>query len=324
MPDLRVHLAGLRLRNPLLLASGIWGESGDSLRGAWQAGAGGVVTKSIGPEPRPGYPNPTIETYERWGLLNAMGLPNPGIDEYARELSIARAAGATVIGSVFGRDPDEFARLAARMAGEGVAALELNLSCPHAEGLGSEIGSEPDEVEAITRTVVRAVRLPVFVKITPNAADPAGLAEAAERGGASGVSAINTLRAMAIDVTLRRPILAHGIGGLSGPAIKPVGLACVWQIYERVKIPVIGVGGISRASDVLEYLLAGARAVELGTAVAFEGVGVFGRVAQELDTRLRAEGVERIEDLVGAAHELGRPGPATESASGATPVREAP
>ena len=302
MADLSVECAGLSLRNPFLLASGIWGESGDSLAGAWAAGAGGVITKSIGAVPRPGYPNPTIETYERWGLLNAMGLPNPGIEEYPREIEVARAAGATILGSVFAGDAREFARLAGRMAATGVAAIELNLSCPHAEGFGTEVGSDPEEVERVVRAVVEAVPVPVIAKITPNTSDPAALATAAEHGGAAAISAINTLRALAIDVRLRRPVLSHGLGGLSGSAIKPVGLACVWQIYEAVSIPVIGVGGIMSGEDALEYVMAGARALEIGTAVAFEGVGVFGKLTRELSALLDELGYARLEDAVGTAH----------------------
>jgi len=304
--ELGVRLAGIGLRNPFLLASGIWGESGESLAGAWRAGAGGVITKSIGSTPRPGYPNPTIEAYERWGLLNAMGLPNPGIDEYPREIEVARKAGATVIGSIFGGTADEFARLAVRMASTGVVALELNLSCPHAEGFGTEIGSTPEDVERVVRAVTTAVSIPVIAKITPNTADAAGLARAAERGGAAAVSAINTLRALAIDVRLHRPILAHGLGGLSGPAIKPVGLACVWQIFKKVSIPVIGVGGIATARDALEYVMAGARAVEVGTQVTFDGIGVFGRLAGELSALLDELGFARLEDAVGIAHRADR------------------
>jgi dihydroorotate dehydrogenase (NAD+) catalytic subunit len=300
--ELAVRCAGVSFRNPFLLASGVLGESGESLAGAWNAGAGGVITKSIGSVPRPGYPNPTIETYERWGLLNAMGLPNPGIDEYPREIEIARRAGATVIGSVFGGDPEEFARLAVRMAATGVAALELNLSCPHAEGFGTEIGGTPADVEKVVRAVTKAVAIPVIAKITPNTGDAAGLALAAERGGAAAVSAINTLRALAIDVRLGRPVLSHGIGGLSGPAIKPVGLACVWQIFEKVSIPVIGVGGIASAEDALEYVMAGARAVEVGTQVTFDGIGVFGRLANDLSRLLDELGFARVEDAIGVAH----------------------
>lgn len=302
MADLAVRFAGMSFGNPLLLASGIWGESGQSLAGAANAGAGAVISKSIGSSPRRGYPNPTIETYDTWGLLNAMGLPNPGIDEYPAEIRDARAAGATVIGSVFGGDADEFAELSRRIAPTGVVAIELNLSCPHAEGFGTEVGSDPENVERIVRAVTQAVSIPVIAKITPNTSDPAGLAVAAERGGAAAVSAINTLRGLAIDVQLRRPVLAHGLGGLSGSAIKPIGLACVWQIYERVKIPVIGVGGVMTGRDALEYVMAGARAVEVGTAVTFGGIEVFGRIGRELSALLDELGYARVEDAVGAAH----------------------
>lgn len=310
MADLRTRLAGLELRNPVLLASGIWGESGASLAGAWDAGAGGVITKSIGPEPRPGYPNPTIEEYERWGFLNAMGLPNPGIAEYPREVELARARGAVVIGSVFGHDPEEFAMLAGRLADTGVVAVELNLSCPHAEGLGSEIGSDPRMVEEVTREVVRRVKVPVIAKLTPNTHDIGALAAAAERAGAAAVSAINTVRAMAIDVRLRRPTLSHGLGGLSGPAIKPVGLACVWQVYERVRIPVIGVGGILTGADALEYLMAGATALQVGTAVVFRGIRAFGSIVSELGQLLDELGFASVPEAVGAAHRAGPAGSA--------------
>ncbi|HYA57343.1 MAG TPA: dihydroorotate dehydrogenase [Thermoplasmata archaeon] len=302
MADLSVRVAGVAFPNPFLLASGIWGESGESLAAAVRAGAGGVVTKSIGAAPRSGFPNPTVEAYGRWGFLNAMGLPNPGIDEYPKEVEVALGAGAPVVGSIFAGDAPEFARLGERMAGTGVAALELNLSCPHAEGFGTEVGSDPANVERIVRAVVERVRIPVIAKITPNTSDPAALAQAAERGGAAAVSAINTVRALAIDVRLRRPVLAHGLGGLSGPAIKPVGLACVWQIYEKVGIPVIGIGGISSAEDALEYVMAGARALEVGTAVAFDGVGVFGRLVHDLSELLDELGIHRLEDAVGVAH----------------------
>jgi dihydroorotate dehydrogenase (NAD+) catalytic subunit len=300
--ELAVRVGPLTLRNPFLLASGIWGESGESLAGAWRAGAGGVITKSIGSQPRLGYPNPTIESYSEWGLLNAMGLPNPGIDEYPKEIAIARAAGATVIGSVFGGDAEEFARLARRLGETGIVAVELNLSCPHAEGYGTEVGSDPAEVEEIVRAVVREVTIPVIAKITPNTPDPAALAVAAEKGGAAAISAINTVRALAIDATLHRPVLAHGLGGLSGPAIKPVGLACVWQIYDRVSVPIIGVGGISTAEDALEYLMAGARALEVGTVVTRDGIGVFARLGETLARRLDELGFASASDAVGVAH----------------------
>lgn len=300
--DLRTEVGSLAFRNPLLLASGIWGESGRSLLGAYDAGAGGVVSKSIGAEPRPGYPNPTVEQYGSWGFLNAMGLPNPGIGEYPEEIRIARAGGAPVVGSIFAPDPEGFAALARAMEPTGVCAIELNLSCPHAKGLGSEIGGDPAMVREVTRAVKAATRLPVWAKLTPNVADPGALAVAAEEGGAEAITAINTVRGLAINADLRRPTLAHGLGGLSGPAIKPVGLACVWQIYERVKIPIVGVGGIRTGRDVVEYVMAGARAVQIGTAVSTDTVGVFARVQREVEQECQRLGVERLSELVGTAH----------------------
>ena len=305
MADLRARVGSLTFRNPFLLASGIWGESGDSLASAYRAGAGGVVSKSIGASPRPGYPNPTVEQYGRWGFLNAMGLPNPGSAEYPKEIAAARAAGAPVVGSVFGHDAEEFAELAAAIERTGVVAVELNLSCPHAEGLGSEIGQDPAEVARITRAVKGAVRVPVWVKITPNVAEPEAIAAAAAEAGADAITAINTVRALAIDADLRRPTLAHGLGGLSGPAIKPIGLACVWKVFERVRVPIVGVGGILTARDALEYILAGASAVQVGTAIAFEGIELFARLVREFDALLEERRVAGVAELVGAAHPRG-------------------
>jgi dihydroorotate dehydrogenase (NAD+) catalytic subunit len=304
--DLAVEIAGVAFPRPALLASGIWGESGASMAGAYKAGAGGVVTKSIGTQPREGYPNPTVERLGdwrgSWGMLNAMGLPNPGMDEYPREIAQALEGGARVVGSVFGADASEFAALSQRMASTGVHAIELNLSCPHAKGYGSEIGQDPQELSEVVRAVKNAVRLPVWAKITPNTHDPAGLAEAAEKAGADAITAINTVRAMAIDPDLRRPVLAHGSGGLSGPAIKPIGLACVWQIYERVKVPVVGVGGITDGRDAYEYVLAGASALEVGTAVSTHGIRAFRDIHEGLAEELKKGGYSSLSEAVGAAH----------------------
>lgn len=302
MADLTSRVGPVKLRNPLLLASGIWGESGASLARAYLAGAGGVVSKSIGTKPRPGYPNPTIEVLGDWGLLNAMGLPNPGMDEYPQEIAEARAGGSPVVGSIFGSDAEEFATLAGRMAGTGVCAVELNLSCPHAKGYGSEIGQDPDRLAEVVRAVRAACPLPIWAKITPNTHDPAELAEAAVNAGADAISAINTVRALAIDAKLGRTVLAHGFGGLSGPAIKPIGLACVWKIYDRVKVPIIGIGGITSGLDAFEYILAGARALQVGTAVSTRGVTVFAEIARDLSKLLDDAGYASLDDAVGKAH----------------------
>src|SRR3989454_5640106 len=281
MADLGTEVAGVRLRNPTMLASGFLDETGGSMLRVFKAGAGGVVTKSIGPEPRAGNLNPTIVELPV-GLLNAVGLPNPGIADYGAEAKHAIAGGAAVIGSVYGRDAKEYAAVAKRMASYGVLAVELNLSCPHAKGLGTEIAQDPEAVEAITRAVKKAVKVPVLSKLSPNVADIASFAEAAKRGGADAVTAINTVKSMAISADLKIPVLKNTYGGLSGPPIKPVGLPCVYEIFEAVGIPIVGVGGIATGADAIEYLMAGAAAVQIGTAILERGIDVFAKVPAEI------------------------------------------
>jgi dihydroorotate dehydrogenase (NAD+) catalytic subunit len=303
MVDISVELCGLRMASPLMLASGILGETGPSLLKVIGAGAGAVVTKSIGKVPRDGYPNPTVVEVEG-GLLNAIGLANPGLDAYLEELGIAvkGANGTPIIASIFGGEPQECAGLARAMEKGGAAAIEMNLGCPHAKGLGADIGSDAGLVKEFTVAVKAAVKIPVLVKITPNVADITAIAQAVEEGGGDAIVAINTVRGMAIDVDLGRPILSNKLGGLSGPAIKPVGLAAVYRIYEKVKIPIIGVGGIASARDVAEYLMAGASAVQIGTAVWRDGVGAFGRINRDLKAFMAKHGHRSVADMVGVAH----------------------
>jgi dihydroorotate dehydrogenase (NAD+) catalytic subunit len=226
------------------------------------------------------------------GLLNAMGLPNPS-RAFTEEL--AGLAGEPVIVSIFGGNPDEFREVASWFA-DRAFAYELNLSCPHAEGYGAALGSDPALVEACTRAVA-SLGLPTWVKLTPNVDDIAECGRAAERGGASAIVAINTVKAMRISTGLRRPILGHRYGGLSGPAIFPIAIRCVYELYEACRIPVVGCGGISSADNVLEMLMAGASAVEIGTAV-MDDVNVFGRIAGEL----YADDGESAAEIVGCAH----------------------
>jgi len=301
MTDLSVEVCGLRMRNPTMLASGILDETGKSMVAVAKAGAGAIVTKSIGMEPRIGHPNPSVVELE-FGLLNAMGLPNPGIDAYSEEIREARKSGVPVIGSVFGGTEEEMGNLAGLMERAGADAIELNLSCPHAKGYGSELGSDPNRVESACRLARRNVRVPILAKLTPNTSSIAELARAAERGGANGVVAINTLKGMAIDPYTKTPILGNRFGGLSGPAIKPVGIRCVYEIYEAVKMPIIGVGGISTGQDAVEYLMAGASAVQIGTAVWLRGIDVFAKVCGEMSEFMKENGYESIRDLVGVAH----------------------
>ncbi|MDH5461943.1 MAG: dihydroorotate dehydrogenase [Candidatus Bathyarchaeota archaeon] len=294
------RIAGLKLANPTMLASGILGLSGSSLRRVVDAGAGAVVTKSVGVKPREGYSNPTVVQVE-CGLINALGLPNPGIHYFSEEISEAELR-APVIMSIYGFSSEDFAEVASVAVKAGVDALELNLSCPHVERTGAEIGHDAGLVADVVERVKAKVDKPVFVKLTPNVADIVEMAKAAADSGADALTAINTVRAMTIDIETARPILANKIGGLSGAAIKPIAIRCVYEIYQEVDVPVIGCGGISTWRDAIEFMLAGASAVQIGTAVAFEGLEVFRSVTEGIASYLREKGFRNVEEIVGLAH----------------------
>jgi dihydroorotate dehydrogenase (NAD+) catalytic subunit len=265
-----------------------------------EGGAGGVVTKSIGPEPRDGHPNPTVVDLGG-SMLNAMGLPNPGVQAYRGELDWLRGrTDRPVVASVFGATAEEYA-LVARGLEANVDAFELNLSCPHARGLGAEIGSDPSTLEAVVRAVVDAVDRPVLAKLTPNTSNIVALARAAERGGASGLVAINTLRGMAVDLELRVPSLANVYGGLSGEAVRPVGVRCVHEIVKAVHLPVVGVGGVASARDALEYIMVGATAVQVGTAIREGGPNIFATIARDLRLWLADHDCASIDEVRGVA-----------------------
>jgi dihydroorotate dehydrogenase (NAD+) catalytic subunit len=287
MPSLTVDAGGLLLRSPVMLAAGILGTTGASLRRAAQAGAGGVVTKSLGTVPREGHSGPTVVQVE-CGLLNAMGLPNPSYKDFQDEIEIARRGGVPVIASIFGSSAEEFAMIA---RGLDADAFELNLSCPHAEKYGSELGRYPDLVESVTGAVKAAANVPVWVKLTPNTADIAELGLAAQRGGADAVVAINTLKAMAIDIETGYPILGNKFGGLSGQAIKPVAVRCVYELSSNLEIPVIGVGGVTSWEDAAEMIMAGACAVQVGTALQ-RGYGIFEEIADGLSRYLERKSLD--------------------------------
>ncbi len=301
MTNLAVDICGLKMKNPTMLASGVLDETGKSMLVVAKEGAGAIVTKSIGKEPRMGNTNPTIVELPQ-SLLNAMGLPNPGMEAYAAEIAEAMAGGIPIIGSVFGGGEQEIAELAKAMQDASVAAIELNLSCPHAKGYGAEIGSSPEMVESICRSVKETVSIPVFAKLTPNTSSITSLAKAAEKGGADAVVAINTLKGMVINPEARMPVLGNRYGGLSGPAIRPIGVRCVYEIYEAVKIPVIGAGGVSTGREALEYIMAGAKAVQVGTAIWREGPQVFGKICREMQEFMQEFGYTKMSEMTGVAH----------------------
>jgi dihydroorotate dehydrogenase (NAD+) catalytic subunit len=300
---LRVSIAGLELPNPTILASGVLGFSAESLNRVAKDGAGAVVSKSIGVEARGGYPNPTVVQAES-GLINAMGLPNPGIDEYAGEIEYAKTIlRIPLIISVFGYTADEYSSVAEKAVKAGADAVELNVSCPHVQFTGSEIGQNPKLLSQVVEKVKAAINKPVFVKLTPNVADIAVTAKAAVEAGADALTAINTLKAMAIDTETTRPILSNIKGGLSGAAVKPVALRCVFDIREELpEVPIIGCGGVSDWRDAVEFLLAGASAVQVGTAVAWEDTDVFQNITKGLEVYLRKKHVGSVKEIVSLAH----------------------
>jgi dihydroorotate dehydrogenase (NAD+) catalytic subunit len=276
-------------------------EDAGSMERIFKCGAGAIVTKSIGLKPREGYLNPTLVELEH-GILNAMGLPNPGIKEFKEEIEKLKHSKIPTIGSVFGSNTEEFVELCRKMQSYNVDALELNMSCPHAKGYGLEIGSDPKLVKEITSNVKKSVDIPVFVKISPNLMNIVEIAEAAEKGGADGIVAINTVKAMKIDLELKKPVLSNKIGGYSGKAIKPVGVRCVYDISKNVDIPVIGCGGITTGEDALEYIMAGASAVQIGSAIYYRGVDVFKKICKEIENWMQSHGYKNLGELVGVAH----------------------
>ncbi len=302
MTSLKVNLAGVELENPTMLASGIMGETGGSLLAMAKGGAGALVTKSIGSVPRQGHKNPTLVELE-FGYMNAMGLPNPGIEAFGEEMYEASKAGIPIVGSVFGSSAEEFASLARRMQEYGAEAVELNLSCPHAKGYGMEMGVDPEVVANIIREVKAAVVIPVFAKLTPNTHKLIDVAKAAEEAGVDAIVAINTLKAMKIDVDARMPVLSNRYGGLSGPAVRGVGVRCVYELFEALKIPVIGVGGVEDWRSALEYMMAGAVAVQIGSGVGRGGAKVFGDVCAGISSYMAENGFRDITQLVGVAHD---------------------
>jgi len=276
-------------------------EDAGSMKRIFDCDAGAVVTKSIGLKPREGYPNPTFIELE-YGILNAMGLPNPGIDKYCEEIKELKNSNVTVIGSIFGSNSHEFAELSKKMNISGVDALELNMSCPHAKGYGLEIGSDSKLVKEITSKVKESSKVPVFVKLSSNLKDIVEIAKSAEKGNADGIVAINSVKAMKINLDMKIPVLGNITGGYSGKAIKPIGVRCVYDIAKNVDIPVIGVGGVTTGEDALEYIMAGASAIQIGTGIYYRGIDIFKKVCREIEDWMKDHNYKTITKLIGAAH----------------------
>ena len=297
-PDLSVTVAGVHFATPVLTASGTAGTGEEIAAWCDPKKLGGMVTKSVSLEPRPGHPYPrTVETAA--GMLNAIGLQNKGVEVFiAEELPRLRVMPTRVIVNIVGNDQDEYVRLAQRLSDEeGIDALELNLSCPNV-ARGIDNGADPTWVGQCTAKVRAATGTPIIVKLTPNTADIVSLSRAAAEGGADAISAINTLVGMAVNYNTFKPRLANITGGLSGPAIKPVALAAVYRIVKAVKIPVIGIGGIMSGTDAAEFLIVGALAVQVGTAH-FRYPDAAIRIADELAAYMQSKGIAHVSDLIG-------------------------
>ena len=298
--DLRVRLGKLQLRNPVMTASGTFGYGREFSQLVNLHRLGAVVVKGISLEPRPGNPPPrVVET--ACGMLNAIGLENVGVQEFLdRKMDFLRGMNSRVVVNILGDSIEEYGLLAERLTGgEGIDAIEVNISCPNVKKGGVAFGTVPEMAAEVTREVKERTDLPVIVKLSPNVTDIVLMARAVEDGGADGISLINTLTGMAIDPETRRPKLANVIGGLSGPAIKPVALRMVWQVARAVSIPVIGIGGISTADDAIEFLLAGATAIQVGTANFYQP-----RTAESIVEGLKAylseQGEDSVRSIIGA------------------------
>jgi len=299
-PDLSVNVGGVRLRNPVLLASGTCGY-GLELKDHVNFGRlGGFVGKSITAEPRPGNPMPRIVECSA-GMLNAIGLANVGLEAFCRDkLPRMRKLSCALVANVAGKSRDEYLAVAERLGREpGLDGLELNVSCPNVSAGGIEFGRDPKVLSELVAAVRRRARKPLWVKLSPNVTDIIAMAKAAEDAGADALTVMNTLIGMRMDIQRRRPVLANLSGGLSGPAVKPVAINLVYRVSAAVKIPVVGAGGIETAEDALEFILAGASAVQVGTAT-FRNPAAAEQVAEGLRTYCQKEKITRITALVGA------------------------
>ena len=297
--NMKVNLAGVELKNPVMTASGTFGSGAEYGEMVDLNGLGAVVTKGVANVPWPGNPTPRIaETYG--GMINAIGLQNPGIDVFAkRDIPFLKQYDTKIIVNVCGRTTEDYVEVVERLGDEPVDMLEINISCPNVKEGGIAFGQDPKAVEAITREVKKHAKQPVIMKLSPNVTDITVMAKAAEAGGADVLSLINTLTGMKIDINRRTFAVANKTGGLSGPAVKPVAVRMVYQAANAVKIPIIGMGGIMNAEDALEFILAGATAVSVGTAN-FHNPYATAEVVSVIESYMKKYNVEDINDLVGA------------------------
>ncbi|MFX0146279.1 MAG: dihydroorotate dehydrogenase [Candidatus Hodarchaeota archaeon] len=297
---LEVNISGLKLKTPIILASGILGVSCSTMKRVINAGAGAITTKSVGPRARKGYKNPSIIEIFPGTFLNSVGLANPGIDNFINEIKEAKSLNFPLIVSIFGENDESYLQVALKAEEAGADALELNISCPHAEV--SCIGIDKNLTYSLIKKLKQNIGIPLFVKLNPNVTDICEIAQAAEKAGANAVVAINTISSMIIDINVRRPILSHGSGGMSGRAIHPIAIKAVYDLYKILNIPIIGCGGVYNWKDAIEFFLAGASAIQIGTAF-YQGFNFLSQINQNLIRYLERENFKSISDTIGLAHQ---------------------
>ena len=311
--DLSTELCGFKLKNPMILASGFLGSSGDMLKKVAAKGVGAVVTKTVGMEERPGYKNPTVIEPMQNVILNAMGLPNPGCREFAKEIGIAKEGGVPVIVSIFGTTPEEFAEVASEMEHAGADMIEINISCPQLYEMSDKlIGQDLGLTREVLTAVRNATKIPLIVKLSPNVTDITDFATAAVECNIDAICAINTIQALEIDPVLERPVLGNLLGGQSGPSIRCIALRKVADIalcLDRMKnkgklekdIPIIGVGGIRDAADVVRFMLVGATCVQVGSSILYDDMRIFPKIIKGLEAHMRAKGYAKTNEFKGKA-----------------------
>lgn len=306
MPDinLSVNLCNMKLANPTILASGILGTTKALLKRVAENGAGAVTIKSVSTEPREGHKNPTVVTFEA-GMLNAVGYSNPGVDAASREFSDLQDIGVPVIASVIGTQKEDFARVVEGLSGAKFSAIEIPLSCPHTPGFGLLAGQgTPEATFDITSEVRKVTKLPIFVKLSPNIPEICAIARAAEDAGADAITAVNSMGpGMIINIEAQKPVLSFMVGGVTGDALRPIAVRCVYDLYKAIKIPIIGVGGISTGRHAIEMMMAGASAVGIGTGVYYRGIDVFKKVCEEMTQWMQENGFDSVNKIVGIAHD---------------------
>lgn len=303
--DLSTKICGKVFKNPLILASGILGTEAKLLARVANSSAGAVTTKSCGLLPREGHENPTVLAWEH-GVINAVGLTNPGVEQEIKEIrELKKLVGETkIIASFFGSTVKEFVQVAKRLSVAEPDFLELNISCPNIESeFGQPFGVSPKDTFTVVRAVKKVSKIPIIVKLSPNVTDIKTIAKAAEDGGADALSAINTLLGMVIDIESGKPILTNKTGGISGPAIRPITVRCVYDVVSAVKIPVIGIGGVSCGEDAIQMIMAGASAVGIGSAVYYRGLNVFKKINKEIKEFMRSHNYKSIADFRRIAYE---------------------